>query len=32
MSELGTWGGHYDRELKGKKQELVMNCLKLVDK
>jgi hypothetical protein len=25
-------GGHYDRELKGKKQELVMNCLKLVDK
>ena len=25
-------GGHYDRELKGKKQELVMKCLQLVDK
>lgn len=25
-------GGHYDKELKGKKQELVMKCLQLVDK
>lgn len=25
-------GGHYDRELKSKKQELVMKCLQLVDK
>ena len=25
-------GGHYDRELKSKKQELVMKCLELVDK
>lgn len=25
-------GGHYDRELKSKKQELVMKCIQLVDK
>lgn len=25
-------GGHYDRELKSKKQELVMKCLQLIDK
>lgn len=29
---INYMGGHYDRELKANKQELVMKCLQLVDK